>query len=114
MKNSTFKKKFLSRFCELLNETLSPDRLLPLLRELTNEISEEMEYHIERWSFRSKNDDRYISGILMSAPSSMTRWESHIATAENWLRERDKAVIKHIKSYFGLSDSDLRSYGLKI
>lgn len=114
MKNSTFKKKFLSRFCELLNETLSPDRLLPLLRELTNEISEEMEYHIERWSFRNKNDDRYISGILMSAPSSMTRWESHIATAENWLRERDVKVIKHIKSYFGLSDSDLRSYGLKI
>ena len=114
IKNSTFKKKFISRFCELLNDTLNPDRLLPLLRELTNEISEEMEYHIARWGFRNKNDDRYISGILMSAPSSMTRWETHIASVEGWLRERDVNVIKHMKSYFGLSDADLRSYGLKI
>ena len=73
-----------------------------------------MEYHIARWGFRNKNDDRYISGILMSAPSSMTRWETHIASVEGWLRERDVNVIKHMKSYFGLSDADLRSYGLKI
>ncbi|MBO4868577.1 MAG: CotH kinase family protein [Clostridia bacterium] len=114
IKNSTFKKKFISRFCELLNDTLSPDRLLPLLRELTNEISEEMEYHIARWNFRNKNDDRYISDILMSAPASMTRWEARIESVENWLRTRDTIVIGHMKSYFGLSDSDLRSYGLKI
>ncbi len=113
MKNSTFKKKFLSRFCELLNETLNPDRLMPLLRELTNEIAEEMPYHIERWNFRNTDDPRYVSGILMSAPSSMTRWETHISTAENWLRNRDADVIKYIKSYFGLSDADLKSYGLK-
>ena len=50
----------------------------------------------------------------MSAPSSMTRWETHIASVEGWLRERDVNVIKHMKSYFGLSDADLRSYGLKI
>ncbi len=114
IRNSTFKKKFISRFCELLNDTLNPDRLMPLLRELTNEISEEMPYHIERWNFRNKNDDRYVSGILMSAPSSMSRWESHIETVEKWLRERDTEIITHLKSTFNLSDADLREYGLKI
>ena len=113
IKNSTFKKKFISRFCELLNDTLNPDRLMPLLRELTNEIAEEMPYHIERWGFRNRDDDRYVSGILMSAPSSMTHWESHIATIEDWLRDRDTNIIEHMKSTFGLSDADLKSYGLK-
>ncbi len=113
IKNSTFKKKFISRFCELLNDTLNPDRLMPLLRELTNEISEEMPYHIERWNFRNKDDDRYISDILMSAPSSIARWEKHISNIENWLRDRDVMIIGHLKSTFGLSDSDLKSYGLK-
>ena len=113
IKNGTFKKKFISRFCELLNDTLNPDRLMPLLRELTNEISEEMPYHIERWNFRNKDDDRYVSGILMSAPSSIARWEKHISDIENWLRDRDVKIIGHLKSTFGLSDSDLKSYGLK-
>ena len=72
-----------------------------------------MPYHIERWNFRNRDDDRYVSGILMSAPSSMARWENHIATVENWLRDRDKEIIKHLKSTFGLSDADLKSYGLK-
>ena len=113
IKNKTFKTKFISRFCELLNDTLNPDRLMPLLRELTNEISEEMPYHIERWNFRNTDDNRYISGLLMSAPSSMTRWEKHIETIEGWLRDRDTNIIKHMKSMFGLSDNDLKSYGLK-
>ena len=114
IKNSTFKKKFVSRFCELLNDTLNPDRLLPLLREMTGEISEEMEYHIERWNYRNKQDDRYVSGLLLSCPTSMSRWEKHIEAIEDWLRERDKTMIKQLKSKFGLSDADLRSYGLKI
>ena len=113
IKNSTFKKKFISRFCELLNDTLNPDRLMPLLRELTNEITEEMPYHIERWNFRNTDDNRYVSGILMSAPSSMSRWESHIKTVEEWLVNRDEKIIGHLKSTFRLSDDDLRSYGLK-
>lgn len=113
IRNSTFKKKFISRFCELLNDTLNPDRLMPLLRELTNEITEEMPYHIARWNFRNTDDNRYVSGILMSAPSSMDRWEKHIETAEDWLRNRDEKVIGHLKSYFRLSDDDLRSYGLR-
>lgn len=113
IKNSTFKKKFISRFCELLNDTLNPDRLMPLLRELTNEISEEMPYHIERWNFRNTDDNRYVSGILMSAPSSMSRWEKHIETCEDWLRNRDEKIIGHLKSTFRLSDSELRDYGLR-
>lgn len=110
MKNAEFKEKFLTRFCELLNTTLNPDRLLPLLRELTDEITVEMEYHIERWVFRW-DDPNELLYLMCSSPYTMASWERNIVRIEEWLVDRDEVIIKHMKSYFGLSDSDIRQYG---
>ncbi len=115
MKNSSFKEKFLRRYAVLLKDTLNPDRLLPLLRQLTDEIAEEMEYHIAKWRFRYDSTHE-LRSLLASCPSSMRTWETHIQNCEKWLRERDTDIIKQLLGYKGLklTKDQLRSYGFNI
>ena len=115
MKNSSFKEKFFRRFAELLKDTLNPDRLLPLLRSMTDEIAEEMEYHIAKWRFRC-DDNRAMAPQLVSTPSSMRSWETHIQNCEKWLRERDKDIINQMLGYkaLKLTKDQLRSWGFTI
>lgn len=110
IKNEDFKEKFLTRFCTLLNTTLDPDRLIPLLRSLTDEISVEMEYHIARWVYRW-DDPNELLYLMCSSPYTMSSWERNIQRIEDWLVDRDEVIIKHMKSYFRLSDSDIAAYG---
>ncbi|MGH1437684.1 MAG: CotH kinase family protein [Lewinella sp.] len=49
MKNETFKEQFISRAKYLLTETFSPEKLYPLVLQMTAEYNGEMEEHLGRW-----------------------------------------------------------------
>ncbi len=49
IKNENFKKEFISRAKYLLNETLSPESLSTLVRQMTAEYEKEINEHFERW-----------------------------------------------------------------
>ena len=115
MKNSSFKEKFFRRFAELLKDTLSPDRLLPLIDSLTDDIRDEMEYHIAKWRFRC-DDNRAMAPQLVSTPSSMKTWNDHIERCKNWLKNRDQDIIEQILKYKPLKMTKelLKEYGFDV
>ncbi|NLT98926.1 MAG: hypothetical protein GXW96_12360, partial [Christensenellaceae bacterium] len=88
-KNTGWRDKFVKRYAEVMNTTLSTERLLSIYDEMVEAIRDEMPRQIKRWG----------------SPSSLSSWENEVKKLRKCLKERRTYVIQDLKKKFGLSDA---------
>ena len=94
MKSSEFKKTFLERMSYNLKNTWSAKNWEKKVDDVVKEIGKvEMKRNLERWG-----------------NMSYSNWEKHVKDLREFARKRNKAVIQDAKSYFNLSESEVKKY----
>ncbi len=93
MKSSEFKKTFLERLSYNLKNTWSYDNVSKRIDEVIEMIGkDEFKRNAERWG------------------NSYSHWENSIAAMKKFAKNRNSYVIKYAKSYFKLSDAEVKKY----
>ena len=93
MKNKEFKQTFLERLSYNLNNTWTYDNVNKKTNEIVNEIGkDEFKRNAERWN------------------NSYNRWELSIEKMKLFAKKRNKYMVSQAKSYFNLSNSDVKKY----
>jgi hypothetical protein len=90
-KNPEWCDKFVKRYAELMNTTLSTDNMLKLYDEMTAAIRDEMPRQIGRWG----------------KPVSMNGWEDQVEKMRGCIEARRTYVIKDLQKKFNLSDAEV-------
>ena len=94
MKNSEFKKTFLERLSYNLKNTWSTENFTKRIDEVIKELGEdEIKRNLSRWNVIS------YSG-----------WKSNISNLKQFAKLRNDTIVKEAKSYFGLSNSEVKKY----
>ena len=96
--NSEFKDLYLKSLAKYLKTTFKPERMNRIVDELAKEIENEMPYHIKRW------------GSSYGRLSSMGAWRNNLKNFKNNLTTRYNRVVKNLRSYFNLSNSEYNKY----
>jgi hypothetical protein len=91
-KNPEWCDAFVKRYTEVMNTILSEEKLISLFDDMVDSIRGEMPRTIERWG----------------KPRSMDYWEGLIADMRQDLIDRRAYAISGLKSYFNLSDDQIR------
>ncbi len=93
LNNKEFRDKFLTRFAYQLNEVWTPERM-------------------------NAEIDRYYSLIKDALPKESAKWgrsikyiDTNINRLRTFFNERNKKIVPMIQAQFGLSDSEMLSYG---
>ena len=93
MKSSEFKKEFLERLSYNLKNTWSYDNVNKRIDEVIEMIGkDEFKRNAERWG------------------NSYSHWEKSISAMKKFAKNRNSYVIKYAKTYFKLSDADVKKY----
>ncbi len=94
LKNPEFKDKFLKRYASLMKSVLNEQTILKKIDEFVTLMQPEIE------------QDRAAYGF------SVNSWNSAVERLRDFVRDgkRDTNVLIGIKSYFGLSDSEMMNY----
>lgn len=93
MKNSEFRKTYLDRLSYNLKNTWSTKVVLNKIDNVIEEIgTNEMKRNMERWNF------------------SYSKWQDNVKQLKNYVKNRNKYMISHAKSYFNLSSSEVKKY----
>lgn len=92
MENSEFKKTFLERLNYQLKNVWNEERVLEQIDLIYENLKPEMERNQQRWSMT------YAS------------WEAEVEKLRNYAKTRTKNVKSHAKSFFNLSDSEMKEY----
>lgn len=93
-RNPQWRDQFVERFVELIMTTFDSDRCSEILDQLVSEMEPEMARHTKYWG------SRY-------SPGSVSAWKEEVERIRTWLKDRPEQVLKQLKSYFGLSQSEL-------
>ncbi len=88
-KNEDFSEQFVREYKRLMDETLSADRLIPILDELADTIRSEIPRQQTRFG----------------APSP-ARFEQQITYMRNYLNDRQAKIVRQLKGVFELTDED--------
>ena len=94
-KNSEFKDLYLKTFAYNLKNTFNPERMNKFIDKYSEEIKDEMPYHIARWQ---------------DGPNSYSGWENSLARFKNVIAMRYNVVVSRVKSEFKLTDSEYKKY----
>lgn len=89
LKNEEFAARFVELYADMMNTTLSADRLIPILDKLADAIRSEIPRQYERYG----------------APSA-TRFEQQTNYMRTFLKNRKASIIKQLKSVFDISDEE--------
>lgn len=95
MKNATFRDAFLKRYAELMNTILNEEYITSRIDYFVSILEPEMEQDRARWG------------------GSVEKWKNtYVENLYAYVRDgkRDANVLKDLKSYFNLSDSEMKSY----
>lgn len=93
MKSDEFKKTFLERLSYNLKNTWSYDNVNKRIDEVIEEIGkDEFKRNAERWN------------------NSFSHWEKSITAMKTFAKKRNAILVKYAKSYFNLSDSEVKKY----
>ena len=92
LKNSQFRKRFLERLSYNLQNVWTNERLNAKIDELVDLIKDEMPRNQKRW------------GLTMGG------WNSAIKDLKGYVSKRRTYFLRHIKSYFKLSDKEMKEY----
>jgi len=91
--NLEFRKKFLTRYFDLLNTAFTEERIINKIDELTSQIDDEIDRHTSRWGDQTE-------GML----TNYQDWQKNIELLKNFAENRPKYVIKHLIEYFNFAD----------
>ncbi len=85
---------FLRRYAKLMDSVLNEEYIIGVIDSLASAVESEVERDRARWG------------------SSVTKWNNSVEKLRVYFRDgaRDKNVLKDIKDYFDLSDSQMKSY----
>jgi len=76
----------------LLDTSFSSENVLALIDRLVGAIESEMPAHCKRWG------------------TSLEGWKIELERVRRFARERSAYVMRHLKSYFNVSDEELEDY----
>ncbi len=88
--NEGFKQQFIDRFAYHLNNTFNSDRILEKIEAFKDQLSPEMDEHIDRWGY----------------PSSTEFWEERIGVLKEFAVKRPCNMKGNIMNFFQLSSFD--------
>ena len=93
MKNDEFKKTFVERLSYNLNNTWAYKNVNKRIDEVVDTIGkDEFKRNANRWN------------------NSYSNWEDSISSIKKYAKSRNSYIVKYAKSYFGLSDSEVKKY----
>jgi len=87
LRSPSFRQDFINRAADLMNTTLSTERMLEFIDRMAAEIAPEMQEHTLRWR----------------APSNLTEWQRNLSALRTFARERPRHTRQHFVSQFGLT-----------
>ncbi len=93
MKNQGFKNQFMTRYCDVINNHLTPDRLTAIFDELYAVRNPLMSLQEGRW----KNDSGF----------TYARWQNQCSRIYVFVRNRAPYALEHFYNHFGISEGDL-------
>lgn len=94
MKSDEFKKTYLERLSYNLKNTWNSDNIIKKIDSVIEEIgTEEIKRNLKRWNVESYSD-----------------WEKNVDYLKNFSKNRGKYMINQAKSYFNLSNSEVKKY----
>ena len=94
LKNGEFRDLFLKRYAVLMNTVLNERAIIEKADEFIDIMRPEIEADRERYGIR------------------MNQWEYYLEQLKDFVRDgnRNKTVLKGLKNYFHLSDSEMKKY----
>ena len=96
LKNQGFKDKFLTRFGWQLTNVWCPENVNKAVDAIYEQIQPEMARDTVRWD------------------NSYSDWEAQVRAIRTFANTRTAYVLKHVQSYFKLSDQQMVSYGFPV
>ncbi|MBP5230460.1 MAG: CotH kinase family protein [Clostridia bacterium] len=96
LKNQTFKDKFLTRFGWQLTNVWNPENVNKAVDSIYEQIQPEMARDTVRWE------------------NSYSDWEAQVRAIRTFANTRTAYVLKHVQSYFKLTDAQMKSYGFPV
>jgi hypothetical protein len=94
MKSSEFKKTFLERLSYNLKNTWSTKNFTAKVDEIVKEVgTNEIKRNLKRWNV-----------------CSYSEWQSHVTNLKDFAKKRNASIVKEAKSYFGLSNAEVKKY----
>lgn len=91
-RNSKFKKRFLERASYNMKNVWTKENIEKEYNYLVNLLEPEMEKNQKRWG------------------STYSGWKNELSVLKNYLDKRRGYVLSSIKSYYGLSDKEMKEY----
>lgn len=99
LENDSIKNLYINRFSDLLNTTLKRERGLALIDYLTDEVKDEIPFHLKRWRITEKRYEKSVNDIKIFA-------ENRPAALFEQLKERfDLDEIYHLKIEWNKEDN---------
>lgn len=86
LENNSFKKKFVKRMTECATTIFSPERALPILDEMTDEIDGVMQYHYKRWP---------------GDGASLVTWNANLNAIRTFINNRGAVILKQLEEKYG-------------
>lgn len=86
-KNTNFRNSFVTRYCDLLNTTFLPARLISIITYYHDLIAPEMPEHIARWH----------------NPGSLDKWNAYVNDMDTFAVQRPAYAFQHVQSNWSLS-----------
>lgn len=93
LRNTEFRDKFLRRFAWQMENVWAPERVVAAIDAYAQAIQPEMRRDCEKWNH------------------TFSDWQRHVENLRTFATERPDKLLPMIKSYFSLSDADMRAYG---
>lgn len=96
MENKTFKEAFLKRTAWVVNNVWNAENVIRRIDEIQSLLEPDMKRECSRWG------------------SSVDTWKKNVQSLRNFASKRNDYFIADVKSYFHLSDAQMRSYGFEV
>ena len=92
IKNDKFKKLFLERLSYQMKNVWNKERIYEYMDKITKELEPELKRNHERWGY------------------SLDSYKASTEELKNYIEKREKHILRTTKSYFGLSDAQMKEY----
>ena len=96
-KNQNWCEAFGERYVYVVLTQFDPDRIVPILDDMVEQLRPELPRHISRWN----------------ELKSMSSWESEVAALRKCLQERPNYALKYLQSEFGFTDAQMEEWKAK-
>jgi hypothetical protein len=103
LKNNDYKTYFINSYRDLMNASLTKNRVVAVLDSLQGVIAPFIKEHIDRWG---NSDHRW------SMPKSVDEWNTNVNYMRRFANERESYLNEHFKSVFSLEDLYTIQFGV--